>query len=106
MSSSVRKVVCDMEGNDLARGDRILNGSRTGNRIRQSHYVIVDITMEVAPITRRILPVLVVWPTGVESGFVKRASFRREYIGSEHVQLLEAGYAEKNGLDIEEMRGA
>ncbi|MFE9335299.1 hypothetical protein [Streptomyces sp. NPDC007063] len=100
MSSSVRKIVSDFAGNDLAVGDLVVSGSRVGNRVRLSEYIIAAISMETAPRTRRILPVLEVIPNGVESGFVKRASHRRDVIGTEHVRLVEPGYAQRHGVDL------
>lgn len=100
MSSSVRRVVSDYAGNDLQRGDLIANPCRVGNRVRSADYIIHDILMETGPITGRILPVLYVSPTGQESGFVKRASMRLSYIGTEHVRLLEPGYADRHGVEL------
>lgn len=85
---SVRKTVCDYAGNELHVGDLINYPSRTGNRVRSADGMIVKITTEVAPVTKRILPVLWVQPTGVESGFVKRRSPRLVPVGTEHARLV------------------
>ncbi|MFF2543977.1 hypothetical protein ACFVUY_15580 [Kitasatospora sp. NPDC058063] len=36
----------------------------------------------------RLRPMLLVRPTGTESGFTRRKSLRREWISSEHVRLV------------------
>ena len=99
MSSSVRKVVSDYVGNDLARGDLGVSASRTGNRVRVADYIVLKTTTKKGPLGRRI-PTLVVLPTGDESGFVKRASMRIEEIGAEHFRLIEPGYAQRNNIEL------
>jgi hypothetical protein len=37
----------------------------------------------------RLRPMLLVEPTGVESGFVKRSTMRAEWVSTEHVRLVE-----------------
>lgn len=84
---AIRRVICDYAGNDLHVGDLVNYSSRTGNRVRAADAVIRKVTTKRGPLGQRI-PVLRVEPTGVESGFVKRQSFREEWIGAEHVRLI------------------
>lgn len=96
---TVRRIVSDYAGADLNKGDLVTYSSRTGNRVRCSDAIVVRTTTKKGPLGRRI-PTLIVQPTGIESGFVKRASLRREEIGAEHVRLIEPGYADRYGIEL------
>lgn len=97
---NVRRVVSDYAGNDLNRGDLITYSSRTGNRVRASDAIVIRTTTKGGPLGRRI-PMLIVQPTGIESGFVKRASLRLEEVGTEHVRLVEPGYAQRYDIELD-----
>lgn len=86
---SRRHTVCDMAGNELYAGDLICHSARQGNTVRMSDFVIEKVTTRL--IGGRIRPTLVVRPTGVESGFIKRRSMRREEIETTHVRLVTPG---------------
>lgn len=89
-SMAVRNTVCDYAGDELYAGDLIAYASRQGNRVRMTDAIILRVT------TRneggRLIPMLLVEPSGIESGFVKRRSLRAEWIGAEHVRLIVGDY--------------
>jgi len=91
-----RGVVTDYGGNELHEGDLIAYGARQGNRVRLADAVVLEATAKrtkVEGVGYVLIPVLRVQPTGVESGFVKRKSPAPQWITTEHVRLLIAGFA-------------
>jgi hypothetical protein len=86
-----RGVVSDYAGEPLHKGDLINYAARCGNRVRVVDAVVVKATAR--KVEGRLRPMLLVEPTGVESGFAKRDSMRRLWVGTEHVRLIEPGYA-------------
>lgn len=85
---SKRGTVTDYAGEALRVGDLINYATRQGNRVRVSDAVIERI--EIRRAYGRLLPFLLVQPTGTDSGDVgpARRSMRREWVSTEHVRLL------------------
>jgi hypothetical protein len=88
---SRRGVVSDYAGEGLYAGDLITYGVRAGNRVRMSDAVIKRVTARISG--GRLRPMLLVQPTGVESGFglTKRKTLREQWISAEHVRLIHSG---------------
>ncbi|MGW6920873.1 hypothetical protein ACWGA9_06250 [Streptomyces sp. NPDC054950] len=90
-----RGVVSDYAGNELHPGDLIAYAARNGNRVRQADAVILEVSTRLTPVEdvgNVLIPVLKVQPTGVESGFSKRSSGTPQWITTEHVRLITAGF--------------
>ncbi|QDY79805.1 hypothetical protein FQU76_28390 [Streptomyces qinzhouensis] len=81
-----RGVISDYAGEELYRGDLISYSARQGNRVRQADGIILKSTTRL--VDGRLRAMLLVQPTGVESGFVKRRSLRKEWVSTEHVRLI------------------
>ncbi len=86
---SKRGVVADYSGEELYRGDLVCYAARNGNRVRLADAIIQRVTTQLE--NGRLRPMLLVQPTGIESGFTKRRSMRREWISAEHVRLVISG---------------
>jgi len=82
-----RGVVTDYAGDELYAGDLITYAARQGNRVRMTDAIIREATAKL--VAGRLRPMLLVEPTGVESGFVKRSRLRAEWVSTEHVRLVE-----------------
>ncbi|MFC9620250.1 hypothetical protein ACFTXM_09700 [Streptomyces sp. NPDC056930] len=90
-----RGVVTDYAGNELHPGDLIAYSARQGNRVRMADAVVLEASakpVEVPKVGTVLVPVLRVQPTGVESGFVKRKTDTAQWITTEHVRLVTAGF--------------
>ena len=83
---SKRGVVTDIGGEELYADDIIVYATRQANRVRLTEAKIIDVTAVL--VKGRLLPMLKVKPTGVESGFTKRRSMRSLWITTEHVRLV------------------
>ena len=83
---AIRRVVSDYAGNQLRAGDLINYSARVGNRVRATDAIIIKTTTQ--RVGGRLQPMLLVRPTGVESGFVPRTSQRTEHVSTEHVRLI------------------
>jgi hypothetical protein len=83
---SKRGVVTDYAGEELYTGDLVSYATRQGNRVRQADAVILRVTTRLE--YGRVRPLLLVQPTGIESGFAKRRTMRQVWISAEHVRLL------------------
>lgn len=81
-----RRVVCDYAGNELFPGDLVNYAARTGNRVRVTDAIVEKVTTR--KVNGRVTPMLLVRPTGRESGFVPRRSYRAEWVSTEHVRLI------------------
>jgi hypothetical protein len=91
-----RGVVTDYAGNELHPGDLVAYSARQGNRVRMADAVVLEATAKQARVEgvgMVLVPVLRVQPTGVESGFVKRKTPVPQWITTEHVRLVTAGFA-------------
>ncbi|WP_405793360.1 hypothetical protein [Streptomyces sp. NBC_01506] len=86
---SKRGVITDYSGEEIYRGDLIAYAARQGNRVRMTDAIVDKVTARL--VDGRLRGMLRVRPTGVESGFSKRRSLRREWISSEHVRLILPG---------------
>ncbi|MEW2635751.1 hypothetical protein AB0903_29960 [Streptomyces sp. NPDC048389] len=86
-----RGVVTDYSGEELYRGDLVAYAARQGNRVRMADAIVDKVTTRL--VDGRLRAMLRVTPTGVESGFTKRRSLRREWISAEHVRLVIPGVA-------------
>lgn len=82
-----RGVVTDYAGEELYKGDLVAYAARQGNRVRVTDAVVREATAKL--VDGRLRPMLLVEPTGVESGFVKRTTLRAEWVSTEHVRLIE-----------------
>lgn len=83
---STRKTVCDYAGTELYRGDLVTYAARVGNRVRMTDAEILHI--EARKVDGRLRPMILVKPTGDESGFVQRRSMAAQWISNEHVRLI------------------
>jgi hypothetical protein len=83
-----RGVVTDYAGEELYEGDLIAYAARQGNRVRVTDAIIREATAKL--VGGRLRPMLLVEPTGVESGFVKRDTLDAQWVSTEHVRLIEA----------------
>lgn len=81
-----RGVVTDYAGEELYAGDLIAYAARHGNRVRLSDAVVHKVTTR--KFGGRLVPMLLVQPTGCESGFTARRSGRKVWISSEHARLI------------------
>ncbi len=81
-----RGVVTDYAGEELYPGDLVAYAARQGNRVRLTDALIRRVTARIEG--GRLRPMLLVRPTGIESGFTKRRSLRSEWISAEHVRLI------------------
>ncbi|OKJ50860.1 hypothetical protein [Streptomyces sp. CB02115] len=86
-----RGVVTDYSGEELYRGDLVAYSARQGNRVRMADAIVDKVTTRL--VGGRLRAMLRVKPTGVESGFTKRRSLRKEWIAAEHVRLVIPGVA-------------
>jgi hypothetical protein len=88
---SKQGTICDYAGEPLYRGDLIVYAARRGNRVRMTDAEVLRVTARKAG--GRLVPMLLVRPTGDESGFSRRKALRGGYravwISAEHVRLLE-----------------
>lgn len=89
-----RGVVTDYAGDELYRGDLIAYAARHGNRVRVTDARVERVTTRL--IAGRLLPMLLVKPTGDESGFTRRKSQRAVWVSAEHVRLIVPGDTEEN----------
>ncbi|MDH6108847.1 hypothetical protein P3T36_002978 [Kitasatospora sp. MAP12-15] len=81
-----RGVVADYAGDELYPGDLITYAARQGNRVRMADAIVRRVSTRL--LDGRLRPMLLVQPTGQESGFVKRRTLRKEWIAAEHVRLV------------------
>ncbi|MQS39593.1 hypothetical protein FFZ77_29630 [Streptomyces katsurahamanus] len=81
-----RGVVTDYAGEELYAGDLVSYAARQGNRVRMTDAVVNEVTARIEG--GRLRPMLRVSPTGNESGFTKRRSFRSVWVSAEHVRLI------------------
>jgi hypothetical protein len=81
-----RGVVTDYSGEELYPGDLVVYAARQGNRVRMTDAVVHKVTTRKAG--GRLLPMLLVAPTGTESGFTRRRSRRKVWVSAEHVRLI------------------
>lgn len=88
-----RGVITDYSGEELYPGDLVAYAARQGNRVRLADAVVKRVTARIE--NGRLRPMLLVRPTGIESGFTKRRSLRAEWISSEHVRLIVPGVADE-----------
>lgn len=84
-----RGVVTDYAGEELYPGDLIVYSARQGNRVRMTDALVERVTARKA--AGRLVPMLLVKPTGVESGFTARKRIRSQWIGAEHARLIQPG---------------
>jgi hypothetical protein len=83
---SKRGVVTDYAGKELYPGDLVNYAVRQGNRVRLTDAVVHKVTARKEG--GRLVPLLLVAPTGTESGFTRRRSRRKVWIGAEHARLI------------------
>lgn len=91
-----RGVVTDYAGEELHAGDLIAYAARQGNRVRMADALVLEATVKatkVEGVGTVLIPVLLIQPTGTESGFAKRRTMRTERITTEHVRLITPDFA-------------
>lgn len=96
-----RGVVTDYAGNELHPGDLVAYSARQGNRVRMADAVVLEASVKRATVPgvgSVLIPVLLVQPTGVESGFVKRKTDTAQWITTEHVRLVAAAFVDPEAL--------
>jgi hypothetical protein len=83
-----RGVVTDYAGEELYAGDLITYAVRHGNRVRMTDAIVTDVTTK--SVGGRLLPTLVVQPTGLVSGWGlgARKTLQPVEISAEHVRLV------------------
>jgi hypothetical protein len=81
-----RGVVTDYAGEELYPGDLVVYAVRQGNRVRVTDAVVHKVTTRKA--AGRLVPMLLLAPTGTESGFTRRRTRRKVWVSAEHVRLL------------------
>jgi hypothetical protein len=81
-----RGTVTDYAGDELYAGDLVAYAARHGNRVRLSDAIVQRVTTRRA--LGRIVPVLLLKPTGNESGFIRRKTRRAVWVAAEHVRLV------------------
>ncbi|MET9148347.1 hypothetical protein [Streptomyces sp. NPDC004042] len=79
-------MITDYAGEELYPGDLVAYAARQGNRVRLADALVRRVTTRIEG--GRLRPMLLVRPTGIESGFTKRRSLRSEWISAEHVRLI------------------
>ncbi|MBB5934585.1 hypothetical protein [Streptomyces zagrosensis] len=79
-------MVTDYSGDEIYRGDLVAYAARQGNRVRMADAIVDKVTARL--VDGRLRAMLRVMPTGMESGFTKRRSLRKEWISAEHVRLI------------------
>lgn len=84
-----RGVVTDYAGEELYPGDLIAYAARQGNRVRMTDALVQRVTAR--NVGGRLVPMLKVLPTGIESGFTARRKIRAQWIGAEHARLIQPG---------------
>jgi hypothetical protein len=90
-----RGVVTDYAGEELYAGDLIAYAARSGNRVRLTDAVVLEVSTRltyVEDVGNVLVPVLHVQPTGVESGFAKRRTGQPQWITAEHARLIKADF--------------
>lgn len=92
-----RGTVSDYAGEPLYKGDLIVYATRTGNRVRNSDAIVLEVTT--ARTGGRVVPMLRIQPTGMDSGWGlgARKTLREERISAEHVRLLRPNVTGEQG---------
>jgi hypothetical protein len=93
-----RGVVTDYAGAELYAGDLINYAARQANRVRLADAIVLKVTARMEG--GRLRPMLLVQPTGIESGFTARRSPRKVWISAEHVRLIERKFADVDSSQI------
>ncbi|MEU7186448.1 hypothetical protein [Streptomyces sp. NPDC045369] len=75
----------DFTGAEIREGDTLVYAARRGNGVRMVEATVLRTYTE--QYKGRTIPMLKVKPTGNESGFVKRSTFRVETVAAEHVAV-------------------
>jgi hypothetical protein len=86
---SKRGVITDYAAEELYAGDLVAYATRQGNRVRLADAIVHKVVAK--PFGGRLVPMLLVKPTGVESGFTARRNMRKVWIGAEHARLIKPG---------------
>lgn len=81
-----RGVVTDYAGDEIRKGDLVAYAARQDNRVRLTDARVEKVGTRLA--AGRLIPMLKVKPTGDESGFNQRLSYRSVWVGAEHVRLI------------------
>ncbi|MGW1376463.1 hypothetical protein ACWD6P_19635 [Streptomyces sp. NPDC002446] len=75
----------DFTGQEIREGDTLVYAARRGYGVRMVEATVQRTYTE--QYKGRTIPTLKVKPTGNESGFVKRSTFRVETVAAEHVAV-------------------
>ncbi|MFG2292023.1 hypothetical protein [Streptomyces sp. NPDC048603] len=76
----------DFTGAEIRPGVLIAYPTRQGNRVRMTEAIVRETKSDRS--TGRILPVLLVDPTGRESGFIARKTLTPQHVSAEHVVVI------------------
>lgn len=87
-----RGVVTDYAGEEIYAGDLVAYAARLNNRVRMTDAIVRKATAKL--VDGRLRPMLLVEPTGVESGFIKRDTRTQRWVSTEHVRLIEPNHAD------------
>ncbi|MGW1837097.1 hypothetical protein [Streptomyces sp. NPDC002067] len=86
---ATRGHIHDFTGAEIREGDTLVYAARRGNGVRMVEAVVKRTYTE--QYKGRTIPMLKVKPTGNESGFIKRLTFRVETVAAEHVAVTSLG---------------
>lgn len=81
-----RGTITDYAGDEIYKGDLIAYAARQGNRVRMTDALVERVTAR--NVDGRLRPMLLVRPTGDESGFTARKCIRAQWISAEHVRVI------------------
>ncbi len=76
----------DFLGQVIRPGCVIVYPTRQGNRVRQSEAVVIETYSDRS--TGRVIPMLIVAPTGRDSGFIGRSTLMRRRVSTEHTVVV------------------
>jgi hypothetical protein len=78
--------VTDYAGEELYAGDLVVYATRCKNLVRMTDAVVQRV--ETRRYGGKVHPVLLVKPTGAESGFLRRKTRNARWIAADHVRLV------------------
>jgi hypothetical protein len=76
----------DFTGAEIRRGSLIAYPTRQGNVVRNSEAIVLETLSDKR--TGRVVPMLMVRPTGRDSGFIARKTLAVQTVRAEHVVVI------------------
>lgn len=76
----------DFTGAEIYPGRLIAYPTRRGNRVRNTEAVVLELESNRA--AGRVVPMLLVKPTGRDSGFIGRKTLTPQHVAAEHVVVI------------------